>query len=158
MSALSGTLKDNVILIVCGPISDNYKSKLLQLVNDLKLQRSVIFYGPVTEEEEKAKLLCSADLFVFPTRIEVFGIVILEALAAGLPVLASNIGGIASFTNQFTAVYLLDPNNYSEWATHIQLVYNDREISNKARQLRKLMRGFKWSALAKKILDIYTMV
>ena len=86
------------------------------------MQRSaIIFYSQVTKEEEKAKLLCSADLSVFPTRTEGFGIVILEALAAGLPVLASNIGTIVPFINQGTTLYLLDPNNCSEWATHVHL-------------------------------------
>ena len=157
MSTLSGPLKDNVILIICGPTDDNYKAKLLQLANHLKLQHSVIFYGQITEEE-KAMILCSADLFVFPTLTEGFGIVILEALAAGLPVLASNIGTIASFINQGSTVYLVDPNNHSEWSTHIQLVYNDRDIRDKARQFRKLVNGFRWSTLAKRILDIYETV
>jgi glycosyltransferase involved in cell wall biosynthesis len=158
MSALSCPLKDNIILVICGPTNDNYKAKLLQLANDLKLQHNVIFYGQVTEEE-KAMFLCSADLFVFPTRSEGFGIVMLEALAAGLPVLASNIGTIASFINQWPTVYLLDPNNHSQWSTYIELVYNDRKIIvDKARQTRKLMNDFKWSALAGEILDTYARV
>ena len=161
MSALPGPLKDIVILIICGgPTNDNYKAQLLQLANDLKLQHNVIFYGQVTEEE-KAMLLCSADLFVFPTRSEGFGIVILEALAAGLPVLASNINTIESFMNQInqnTATYLLDPKNHCEWATHIRLAYDDRETSNKARRLRKPTSNFKWSALAKETLNIYETV
>jgi glycosyltransferase involved in cell wall biosynthesis len=157
MSVISGPLKDNVILILCGPINDNYKAKLVQLANDLNLQHNVTFYGQVTEEE-KAMLLCSADLFVFPTHSEGFGIVILEALVAGLPVLASNIGTIASFVDQVPTVYLLDPNNSSEWSAYIELIYNDREIGKKAKELRKLVDGFRWSALSKQILDVYTRV
>jgi glycosyltransferase involved in cell wall biosynthesis len=160
LSALSYPLKDNIILVICGPTNDNYKAQLLQLTNDLKLQHNVVFYGQVTEEE-KAMLLCSADLFVFPTSSEGFGIVILEALAAGLPVLASNIDTIESFMNQInqsTAAYLLDPKNHCEWATHIRLAYDDRETSNKARRLRKPISMFRWDALAKETLNIYETV
>jgi glycosyltransferase involved in cell wall biosynthesis len=163
MSALSYPLKDNIILVICGPTDDNYKAKLLQLTNDLKLQHNVVFCGQVTEEQ-KAMFLCSADLFVFPTRYDAFGIVMLEALAAGLPVLASNtalvstIGTIESFINQGPTVYLLDPNNHSQWSKYIELVYNDKDIGYRARRLRKLMNEFKWSTLANEILDIYTTV
>jgi glycosyltransferase involved in cell wall biosynthesis len=155
MSAISSPLKENVILIICGPINDNYKAELVQLANNLKLQHNVTFYGQVTEEE-KAMFLCSADLFVFPTHSEGFGIVVLEALIAGLPVLASDIGTIASFINQVPTVYLLDPNNSSEWSTYIELIYNHREIGKKAKQLRKFVDGFRWSTLSRQILDVYT--
>jgi glycosyltransferase involved in cell wall biosynthesis len=163
MSALSYPLKEKIIFVIYGPTNDNYKAKLLQLANDLKLQQNVIFYGQVTEEE-KAMFLCSADLFVFPTSTDAFGIVMLEALAAGLPVLASNtalastIGAIDSFINQGPTVYLLDPNNHSQWSKYIELAYSDRDIGYRARQLRKLMNEFKWSRLANEILDIYTRV
>jgi len=66
---------------------------LRNMVVELGLQDSVKFLGFVPQAEVHA-LMEAADLFVLPSREEPFGIVLLEAMAHGLPVVASKVGGI----------------------------------------------------------------
>jgi len=77
------------------------------------LQNRVFLLGRVAEET-KTVLLNTADLFIMPNipvkgDIEGFGIVAIEAAAAGLPVVASNVDGIASAVRQGRSGVLVDP-------------------------------------------------
>ncbi len=69
------------------------EAALKGMVAELDLQDSVRFLGFVSQAEVHA-LMEAADLFVLPSREEPFGIVLLEAMAHGLPVVASKVGGI----------------------------------------------------------------
>jgi glycosyltransferase involved in cell wall biosynthesis len=78
-------------LIVAGaaaPQDHEYESRLHQQVTELKLESIVHFAGLVTGRE-KIALYRSADLFVLPTQQENFGLVLIESLAAGTPVLTT---------------------------------------------------------------------
>lgn len=82
-------------LIVGGASAEgDWESKLKQQVADLKLEVYVDFLG--TQPPEKLKTILSAsDLFVLSTRNEGWANVLLEAMACGLPIVATNVGGNA---------------------------------------------------------------
>ena len=68
---------------------------------ELALEDAVLFTGGVPDP---APLYAAADLFAFPSRWETFGIALLEAMAAGLPVIASRTGGIVEVVSDETGV------------------------------------------------------
>jgi glycosyltransferase involved in cell wall biosynthesis len=76
------------ILQIAGPDELDHTREVMALVDSLGLESRVEFLGPVGENN-KDKLLDAADLFVLPSFSENFGIVVAEALAYGLPVIAS---------------------------------------------------------------------
>lgn len=87
--ARAGVALDDWQLIVAGPEAyPGYADKLRKLVASLQLDGRVRFVGPVYGQE-KADAFASADLFVLPTRCDSFGLVIAEALSAGVPVITT---------------------------------------------------------------------
>jgi len=85
----SGYTKNNRWrLKIAGPAEEGYKTKILDVINKGNLQKDIDLLGPVYGNE-KQKLFSEADLFVFPTYSENFGNVVVEALAAGVPVITT---------------------------------------------------------------------
>jgi len=79
----------NAKLVIAGKGSE--KEKLEKIVTELKFQGKVIFTGFVSENE-KWSLLERCDIFVLPSVVEAFGIALIEAMACGKPVIATNVG------------------------------------------------------------------
>lgn len=82
-------------LIVGGASAEgNWEDKLKQQVIDLKLEKHVVFFGPQPPEKLKT-ILSASDLFVLSTRNEGWANVLLEAMACGLPIVTTDVGGNA---------------------------------------------------------------
>lgn len=75
-------------LVIAGPDEAGHGKEIATLVRELGLQDSVKLIGPVGEDS-KAEVYQSADIFVLPSFSENFGVVVAEALAYGLPVIAT---------------------------------------------------------------------
>lgn len=80
-------LKAKLVLVGDGPDSDAAQREVVKL----GVKRDVRFFGRV---DDVADLLRGADLFLLPSETESFGLAALEAMACGVPVVASNTGGI----------------------------------------------------------------
>jgi glycosyltransferase involved in cell wall biosynthesis len=93
-----------------------------------------------------AELYADADLFVFPSPTETCGLVALEAMASGLPVIGAAAGGIReSIMPEITGI-LVEPGNASEFAAAIQSLVRDRELREAMGQAaRAFAQGRDWS-------------
>lgn len=101
------SLGHNVELIFVGDGTE--KERLTMKVKELKLQNNITFLG---KRRDVPRLLAQADLFLHLTELETFGMVITEAMAARLPVIASNIGGIPELVDDGKNGYLVVNSNY----------------------------------------------
>ena len=81
------------------------KEKAEQLCRELGIQDKVIFFGNSNEID---KILCQTDLFLLPSKTESFGLVALEAMACGVPVISSNAGGLPEVNKNGFSGYLSD--------------------------------------------------
>jgi glycosyltransferase involved in cell wall biosynthesis len=86
----------NARLIIAGDAIEEqdltYKEKLIELVKSLKLQNKIDFIGPLSREQVLEKLQ-KAHVFVLASKYETFGVVLIEALACGLPVISTDSKG-----------------------------------------------------------------
>ena len=112
----------NVALVVVGDGDD--RSRLEEKAARLGLSKDVTFTGYVSEEH-KSTFLNLADAFVMPTRVEGFGFVFLEALASGIPVVASKIDGSREAVMNGKLGRLVDPDNSNELEAEILSALND---------------------------------
>ncbi len=89
IEALARVADDSVVLVLAGPDQVGWSQTLRERVRDLTLCDRVVFTG-MLEGAVKRGAFQAADAFVLPSHQENFGIAVVEALAAGLPVLISN--------------------------------------------------------------------
>lgn len=107
---------------------DSVEAMLRQLVIDLNLQERVIFLGHITNIVEYLQI---ADCYAFSSESEGMPNAILEAMACGLPIVASRIDSITEIINEDNA-YLADVGNVDEFAKSIrQIIENPDEAQQK---------------------------
>ena len=109
---------------------------LKNITKSLRLEDSVVFLPMVDKTQEILSLL---DVFVMPSRQEGLGLSIMEAQAAGLPVVASNVGGIPSLIEHGKTGILVETGNSQVLAEAIISLLQDK---NKMRQLGAAARDF----------------
>jgi len=115
------------------------------------LQREIILPGWV-DEEDLPFLLSGAELFVFPSFYEGFGIPILEAMALGTPVLASDIPVLREISGE--AVNFFNPNSPEEMAEGIYKILSDDKLKNYMREMGLMQaQKFSWEKCARETME-----
>jgi phosphatidyl-myo-inositol dimannoside synthase len=103
--------KPNIAYLIAGDGTD--RSRLEDKVKRLGLTEHVVFAGLI-DEEEKIFHYRLADAYIMPSRFEGFGIVFLEAMACGIPVVASKVDGSREAVRDGKLGILIDPDNPEE--------------------------------------------
>ncbi|OBR89891.1 D-inositol 3-phosphate glycosyltransferase [Clostridium ragsdalei P11] len=129
-----------------GPELENVKQK----VNELDLSSKVEFLG-FLQREELTKHYASSNLFVLPTLNDCFGLVILEAMCAGLPVISTiYAGGAPDLIDEGVSGMIVDPHNTKQFAEAIQKVMDDQDYAKKlGENALKKVHDFHFSRVAK---------
>lgn len=121
--------KNNIVLQIVGEGSE--RKKLEQMVKDLDIEELVCFYG---FQEDVTPFLQEGDIFVYPSRTEIFGISIVEAMAFGNICVASNVGGIPEIVKDDKNGYLNFTNSTDGLIEAIEkavIAYNNKEKRKK---------------------------
>ena len=100
------------------------RASLETLAKELGLSGAVTFVGRLPEEETLAEI-ARANLLVLPSFMEGLPIVLMEAMAAGVPVIASRIAGIPELVEDDETGLLFTPSNWDELASRIDLLLGD---------------------------------
>jgi glycosyltransferase involved in cell wall biosynthesis len=139
--------KEKTCLMLVGKAFSNYNT-LGQKEQDLNIQNQVIHTGIVIQEE-LVDLYNLADLFVFPSLYEGFGIPILEALACGTPVICSNNSSIPEVGgNLVTYINPLDVNELSK------SIENELKKEIKNIDATEWLKQFDWKVISQKVQRI----
>lgn len=146
------------LLIVGNVTNPAYHQELVQIVEAHGVANHVtIIPGIPSVSGELVDAYHAADIFLLPSRHEPFGIVILEAWSAGLPVLASNVGGIPHFVANGEDALLFNPNDDHS------LIQAFRELSTNTGLAQRLGEAgrckarteYDWDVITQKLLTIY---
>jgi len=141
-------------------VGEGYSREMLSsLSKSLGVNRKVFFTGYVSDDEVKG-LLGLADVQVVPSIYEPFGIVCLEAMASGAPVVASDTGGLSEIVEDGVTGLKVPPNNSDAIAHAVNRLLSDsalREgVSKKARE--RASGRFSWKAIADLTTRMYDSV
>jgi glycosyltransferase involved in cell wall biosynthesis len=118
-------------LVITGAKGWLYQN-IFSLISKLELHHQVIFTGWVPEEELPI-LMSGAQVLVYPSLYEGFGLPPLQAMACGTPVITSNISSMPEVVGD--AAILIDPYNIDEIATAIHQVLSDGDLRQRMSQM-----------------------
>jgi glycosyltransferase involved in cell wall biosynthesis len=106
------------------------------LADELGIRKHVHFCGALPHEEV-LKILQCADVFVHCSEYEGLGMAIMEAMGAGLPVVASRVGGVPDLVREGETGFMIPPDDVETYAEKILLLLNNdqlrQELGSKAR-------------------------
>ena len=121
----------------------------------LKLNEEVIILGSVPEDS-MAELYRAGDVFVFPSIKEGWGLVVLEAMASGLPVIASGIEPMTDYLRDGKNALLVSPMHYESLAQQIIRVLEKPQLQDRlTRNGKKTAQTYSWRNTALRHSEIY---
>jgi phosphatidylinositol alpha-mannosyltransferase len=140
-----------LLIIGSGP-----KQREYQRFVGLRQIRDVEFLGRVSDDA-KARYFASADIFCAPaTGQESFGIVLLEAMAAGVPIVASDIHGYKNVVQRGTQGLLVEPRNHRALAAALYRLSNDADLRHRmGEEGRAKAPEYSWDRVTEQIVDFY---
>lgn len=156
---------DKIRVLVVGPFSDiqayggrsAYAIGLLRVLREEEMKGVVSFTGPLGHDI-LSRLLASAQILVLPSRQEGLGVVLLEAMSCGLPVVGSRVGGIPSVIREGENGYMFDPSRADELADRLRMLIDSVETRNVlgARGRELVLREYALTVVAEKYSKLYT--
>lgn len=131
------------------------RESLGRLSDSLGLNGHVSFLGSVGRDRV-AELLRGADVFAFPSRYEAFGVALLEAMAAGVPIVAARAGGIPEFAVDGENALLVPPDDVAALAAALTRLANDGVLARRlAEGARAQAERHSWEHVTDRYEDVY---
>lgn len=146
----------NLCLYIIG--SGSEENYLKRLVLKLGIENHVTFIGHL-DSDNIFPYYMSCDLFVLPSRYESFGIVLLEAMSCGKPVISADVGGIPSIILDGINGVLFrsdDSNDLAE--TAISLLKNKKRLMKMGSLCKKTAKEFSWDQISKETVSVYMSI
>lgn len=122
---LPKSLKTETVLLVFG--------KETEMITD-SIDIPVYHLGYLSDDRSKAVAYSAADLFLFPTRADVLGLVSIESQACGTPVVSFKVGGVSEHVRPGITGYLAEPENCQDFCNGIIQLLEDEDLRNQMSQ------------------------
>lgn len=135
-------------LCMVGPVKDASFDACKKLVSDLDLTTSVTFTG-VLQKEEWHQLSENYDIFINTTNVDNTPVSVIEAMALGLPIVSTNVGGIPYLLKNGEEAILVERDNPEAMVKAIFDILDSEEL-NYTQKARKKAESFDWSVVKTK--------
>ena len=167
---------DDTLLIYVGRLSDEKQIEHIRPVLETVPNTRLVLVGdgparPYLEDyfrglpvkfmgymrgERLSQAYASADIFVFPSRLETFGLVVVEAMAAGLPVVASRVGGVTDVIQEGVNGYTFDSGDIPSLIEGVrQIALHRKIIQSMGYSARAFAETQSWDAMMDEVIDLY---
>jgi len=151
LSKLNGQ-KPKLLVIGGDEDSKHEMERLQRLSHSLNIQGSVTFAG-IVDQKELPLYYSAADVCVIPSYYESFGLVALESLACGTPIVATRVGCIENVVHQGQNGYMVENNVPLRLADGIAALLSDGVQSTDS--IRASVHSFSWSSIAEAMIPEY---
>lgn len=145
------SLKKEVFLLMMGEAGEAYTE--VAEIPTMNL-------GFINGDRFKAIAYSAADLFLFPTRAEAFGLVAQEALTCGTPIVAFNVGGVSDLVRPGITGYLARPEDYRDFSNGISLLLEDEGLRLRmSKQCREVaIQEYDLKQQTRKYIELYEQI
>jgi len=141
-------------LLIAG--TGRHEDRLKALAADLGVRDRIEFLGFVPDEDLPA-LYTAADVFLFPSRYEGFGLVFLEAMACGTPVVGTPVGGIPDVVEDGETGFVVD--DVAAMANRVEVLGDDPELLERlSTNALAAVEGMEWTSVARRVEAVYERV
>ena len=121
----------------------------------LDIERYITFIGEVSNEQVP-KYMATSDIFVLPSLSEGFPNVCLEAMASGLPVIATKVGGLVEIIRDGQNGFLVNPETPREIAEKISLLLEDDELRERiSSNNMEMVKDYSWQVVVRRLEKVY---
>ena len=137
-------------------VGDGHMRAELENIAEREHVRDGTTFAGFVSDNELVTALRSSDVVVVPSRFEPFGIIALEAMASGAPLVVSRVGGLAEIVEDSVDGIEVEPNNPSAIAAATVRILSDGELAARlsTRGLEKV-KSYSWENVAKRTLSVY---
>jgi glycosyltransferase involved in cell wall biosynthesis len=140
------------LLVLAGGLGWGF-DPVLKSIAGSPIRERIRHLGYISEENKRV-LLAGGDLLVYPSLYEGFGLPVLEAMAAGIPVITSNVSSLPEVVG--SAALMVDPESVEQLAAAMALLLRNRELANKHAVLGlERARMFSWENTAAETYKAY---
>lgn len=121
-----------------------------------KAPHKVLFTGRL-QQQQLAQLYRKAHLFALPSNYEIYGMVILEALYFGVPVITTATAGSLTLIDNNTDGVIIPNLHVEEWQQHITRICDDKDLLQQMSHnaFNKFAQGYTWDAIAHQYIEVY---
>jgi len=143
-----------VVLCASAPDTPEIEERLRRALTD---HPNVLWISEMVPVDEVIQLYSHAAVFACPSIYEPFGLINLEAMACGTPVVASAVGGILEVVEDGRTGLLVPPGNADELATALRRVLDDRDLAARFGEAgrRRVEERFSWASVAERTARVY---
>ncbi|MCF0147277.1 MAG: glycosyltransferase [Clostridium sp.] len=142
---------EEVVLVVAGDGPE--KANLEKLALELDISEQIIFKGALSREEVKNEM-SNCNAFVLASRFETFGVVLIEALASGKPVISTRNGGANDIINDLNGM-LVDIDNIDEFGEKMYYMYRNYNMYDSYKIMELCNDIYSKERIIQKLLNIY---
>ena len=129
--------------------------KFEKILIDINRNKDIVIYLNYVSDKERLAILSKADLLVLPSFYEGFGMQILEAFAAGVPVATSKVSSMPEVAGE--AAMYFDPHNINDMKKAISSVLFDKSLAeNLKAKGKERLKQFSWEKCARETLEVLT--